>query len=600
MLINFNTVFSRTGEIIRNNALMLVCALVAAVAMMCLLYNSALPEAQNYLFIKFAIIGVLGISVSFAARLISQRSGRPVFFQLLVVIFLIGFYFRLPFREKDCTEVYAYLLIPTFILSHLLVSFIAFLQRGDEINFWQFNKNLFINIVLTGIFTGVLTGGVQLAILAVDQLFDLNLPHYWYGYTLYFFGIFGSVFIFLLFNEDGLPYLERNGEYPVILRFFSQYILIPLLLIYVLILYFYCIKILINWELPRGWVSYLILAYSVVGILAILLIYPLKTETEKPWIKIFSRIFYFTLIPLIVLLFVAIFTRILEYGYTEPRYFVLILAVWLTTVVFYFLFFPKSTIKFIPLSLFVFGFLALTLPYFNAFSTAKRWQKNKLTHILTEDKILKDGKIDFTKKISSDEADEIADKFEFLAKRKEVDFLRAFLNDEDQLILKKTVANGDFYDVKSNLRNKFKNVYLSKAATAPEAAAPNTILDSGNLKTDISGYQYLFKALNYKHNIFQFDDNTLELDLPGTPLKESLYLVLNDKKINILPDLEKLFSSQLPNRKNNTEQLYIEKKMGNYTVKILFDSLSKNPTPSGKQLININSESLIILVKKEK
>jgi hypothetical protein len=89
MLINFNTVFKRTGEITRNNALMLVCALVAALAMMCLLYDSALLEEQNYLFIKFAIIGVLGISVSFVARLISQRIGRPVFFQLMATNFLI-------------------------------------------------------------------------------------------------------------------------------------------------------------------------------------------------------------------------------------------------------------------------------------------------------------------------------------------------------------------------------------------------------------------------------------------------------------------------------------------------------------------------------
>ena len=170
-----------------------------------------------------------------------------------------------------------------------------------------------------------------------------------------FLSIFGSCFIFLLFNENGLFYLEKNSDYPVILKFFTQYVLVPLLLIYSVILYFYSAKILINWELPRGWVSYLVLAYSVVGILAILLVHPLKEDSTKSWVKIFSKIFYYTLAPLIILLFVAIFTRILEYGYTEPRYFVLIIALWLTTVVFYFIFNKKQAIKFVPMSLFIFG-----------------------------------------------------------------------------------------------------------------------------------------------------------------------------------------------------------------------------------------------------
>ena len=172
----------------------------------------------------------------------------------------------------------------------------------------------------------------------MDKLFDFNFNDRYYLETFYFLSIFGSSFIFLLFNEKGLLQLEKDGTYPVILKFFTQYILIPLLIIYAVILYFYSAKILLNWELPRGWVSYLILAYSVVGILALLLVHPLKQESTASWVRVFSRIFYFTLIPLLVLLFTAIFTRILEYGYTEPRYFVLLLAIWLTSVVFYFIF----------------------------------------------------------------------------------------------------------------------------------------------------------------------------------------------------------------------------------------------------------------------
>src|SRR5690606_7571321 len=130
-----------------------------------------------------------------------------------------------------------------------------------------------------------------------------------------------------------------------------------------------------------------------------LLVHPLKQDSTKSWVKLFSRIFYFSLSPLLILLFIAIFTRILEYGYTEPRYFVLLLSLWLSTVVLYFIFAPKTTIKFIPMSLFTFGLFALTVPYLNTFSVAKRSQKTELQKVLHENNLLRDNHIDFTKKV---------------------------------------------------------------------------------------------------------------------------------------------------------------------------------------------------------
>ena len=414
MIKKFREVFGKTDDVIREYSIVLVMAFVAAIATICYTYFDGNSPENSFFYVKFGLVTSLGISVMFALKILSQRIGKEIVLQLVGIVFLIFFYSLLPVKEKQFTEVYAFLLIPTFILSHLLVSFLPFVGKNLEFNFWQYNKNLFINIFLTAVFTGVLTGGIMLAITAVDNLFDYDFNSRYYSNTFSFLSIFGSCFIFLLFNEKGLPYLEKKADYPVILKFFTQYVLVPLLLIYAVILYFYSAKILINWELPRGWVSYLILAYSVVGILAILLVHPLKQDSTKSWVKIFSKIFYYTLVPLIILLFVAIFTRILDYGYTEPRYFVLIISIWLTTVVFYFIFIPKQTIKFIPVSLFAFGVFSLTFPYLNTFMIAKRSQKNELMRTLSQKSILENGKINFKKKISGEDADEISDKFIFL------------------------------------------------------------------------------------------------------------------------------------------------------------------------------------------
>lgn len=175
--------------------------------------------------------------------------------------------------------------------------------------------------------------------------------------------IFGSTFIFLLFNAKGLSNLEKESQYPVILKFFTQFVLIPLLIIYLVILYFYSGKILLAWELPRGWVTYLVMAFSIVGILALLLVYPLKEIKAKSWVVIFSKVFYYSLLPLLILLFTAIFTRVLQYGFTEARYYVLVLAIWLATLTIYYIFYKKASIKFIPISLFCFGIFGLLFPF---------------------------------------------------------------------------------------------------------------------------------------------------------------------------------------------------------------------------------------------
>ena len=589
----FKEVFGKSGDIIREYPMVLAMAFLAAISTISYISYDYNSQDQSFVYLKFAWVASLGISVMFAIKMLSQRIGKEIILQLFGLVFLVFFYFLLPLKEKEFTEVYAFLLIPTFILSHLLVSFIAFVRKDQELNFWQFNKNLFINIFLTAVFTGVLTGGIMLAILAVDQLFDFNFKGRCYSYTFSFLSIFGSSFIFLLFNEKGLSYLEKNGDYPVILKFFTQFILVPLLLIYAVILYFYSAKILINWELPRGWVSYLILAYSVVGILAILLVHPLKGDSTKSWVRIFSNVFYYTLAPLIILLFVAIFTRILEYGYTEPRYFVLIIALWLTTVVLYFIFIRRQTIKFVPVSLFVFGLFSLTFPYINAFSVAKRSQKSELVKSLSDHNLLENGTINFNKEIPNAVANDISDKFSFLAKRKEKDFLINFLATDVKKRYEKDLEDDQLWRYTS-LRSEFKKIiYVDNKGKGNYLS---TILTSKSSGIDISAYRQLFKV-DYNNTRFEFENNKFELEIPGAVMKTEFNVVFNGQKINLLPEFKELFNNAPNDGEQGVENLFIIKKVGSYEIKVLFDSVLRNTSPKKDDTYIINEPSIIILIK---
>ena len=587
MITKFKEIWGKTDDIILRYPMVLTTALIAAISAVVAIEID--HQDNQFLVTKLAFAGCLGISLMFGIKMLSQRIGKGFLLEILGAAFLVWFYFYLPDSEKQFTEVNGFVIFALVILSHLFVSFSGFLNKKPELNFWQFNKNLFINIFLTAVFTGVLVLGVVLAILAVDKLFDFNFNNNLYPKTILFLAISGSTFIFLIFNDKGIFQLEKDGSYPQILKFFTQFVLIPLLLIYVTILYFYAGKILINWELPRGWVSYLILIYSVVGILALLLVHPLKEESAKSWVKVFSKIFYYTLIPLLVLLFVAIFTRILEYGYTEPRYFVLLLAIWLTTVVFYFIFYKKANIKFVPISLFIFGVFALIFPYVNAFSTAKRSQKTELQQILTKNQLLEKGKINFEKAIQDSIAEEISNKFEFLKERKQIDYLKKYFTDS-QL---KEIPFFHQKNINFQIINEFKNVKYNKD---PKLGDKYTRLSirTRNFNYNINGYSQLFKVFNYNNQDFEFEGNNFSLN----GFNNGLTLYFNQKSIDLSPEIDKIIN-QYKNRENEimVDEISFTKKVGNYELKFLLDGIEYNKYEGDRGSYFINQD-IIVLIKK--
>jgi hypothetical protein len=568
MLRKFKDTYYKIGQAVGEFPMVLLMAFLGSVSLMCFAELNFDARPENFFYVKFTLVSVLGISLMFSLKMLEQRIGKTVFLEICGVLFLVSFYFILPQKEEDFTEKFAFLLIPTFVLSHLFVSFAAFLSREKELNFWQYNKNLFINIFLTAIFTGVLTGGVELAVLAVDKLFDFNFNDKIYPQIFYLLSIFGSALIFVLFSQGGLRTLEKDGSYPEILKFFTQYILIPLLIIYAFILYFYAAKIVFKWELPRGWVSYLILAYSIVGILALLIVHPLKQNSAKSWVRLFSRIFYFSLFPLLFLLFVAIFTRILEYGYTEARYFVLLLAVWLASVVLYFNLAQKPTIKYIPVSLFVFGIFSLTVPYLNTFSVAKRSQRAEFSKILIENNLLKDQKIDFGTKVTDSIADEVSNKFMYLMQRSDSAFVVNFLSEKDRRDIFKAKNHLQY----GGLRGQFSNIIPTKNTVQTNRLE----IFSQNKIRDISGYDYMFRPEDFDQKMTVNVGNDIFIFENISNVKDPTFkITLNNNEIwDLKPFVNgKMVEYKARSGRVEQEEISAEKQLGDYKVKVYFNNI---------------------------
>jgi Domain of unknown function (DUF4153) len=334
----------------------------------------------------------LGMLLSIALTVWAEKRGFSVgtrlSLQFPVVVFSALYYFAQPdhYTQQAVIRFFLYALG-----LHWLIACIAF-SRMDTNGFWVFNKRLFLRMATSLLYTAVLYIGLALLLLAIDQLFRVNAssklyPDIW----LVLIGLLNTWFFLSGFPADyQSPAAVTN--YPKGLRIFIQFVLLPILMVYLLFLYVLLLGIVFTGTWPYGGVSWLVLGFSVAGILAILLAWPLRGAESDKWISGYSRFFYLALFPLIVLLLIAIWKRVAVYGITELRYFGLLLALWLLCMALYFLLSKRKSIRVIPLSLCVAAFLVSFGPW-GAAGVSMYSQRHRLKELLTKDKIMVDGKI---------------------------------------------------------------------------------------------------------------------------------------------------------------------------------------------------------------
>lgn len=276
----------------------------------------------------------------------------------LLVVLLWGIYsFFLPEKAGD-VQISKWIEISviggTMFLS---MFFISFLKKNKDRAFWNFATQTLLQIVLTCIFGAVLFGGLSLALLAINSLFNVTIDEKMYGnLAVVCFALFSPVYF--LANIPGKTEKYNNEIfYTKIQKILALYILTPILAVYTVILYAYLFKIIIAWELPNGWVSWLVSALALGGLLVITFLYPVR-EQEKNQVVIFiSRWFGLLILPLLALMTIGIFRRISDYGITINRGYVLLLNLWFYGIYIY-LFLSKSRhIKWILISPVVIAFL---------------------------------------------------------------------------------------------------------------------------------------------------------------------------------------------------------------------------------------------------
>lgn len=212
----------------------------------------------------------------------------------------------------------------TLAVSYLLaaVLLVAGDRRLDNIGFGQ---GVFRTVVRTGVC--FLVGGLMMAVISaiiasVGYLFGLKLGDSWFGIPNAFIAMNVIPLLCCRAVSDSRP--VQGGSR--LLNTVVDGILSPALIVYTAILYGYIIRILVHWKLPDGGVAYMVSAFIAFALLCSMCL-PLLEKRHFDW---FYKAFPAIAIPPLVLLWVGIFRRTGEYGLTEARFYLILLAALMT------------------------------------------------------------------------------------------------------------------------------------------------------------------------------------------------------------------------------------------------------------------------------
>lgn len=545
--------------------------LIAVAKLVCLIAYTETSHENEHLrniLTRLSYVSFLALPLLLSISLLTERRhwSHTIKSGLLIlcVLLLTGYYFYIS-GDPNQSDYYRFLLF--LAAAHLIVSFAPFWGFNEQNGFWQFNKTLFLQFLNAALYSVTLYIGLLIAIQTVKFLFHVTFL-FEIEADLFFliFILFHTIF-FLSKIPKNLESLEVQTDYPSGLKIFTQYVLLPLEVVYLVILYAYTGKIIFQWQLPEGGVAYLVMAFSVAGILALLLLYPLRDTIKDRWVSLFSRRFYIAIFPLILLLFIGIYRRINDYGLTENRYLVAVLAVWLVGIAIYSLIMKSTDIRWIPVSLSAISFLLAVGPW-NIFRVAEKSQLQLFQRILSENKLLNaKGKIDGNAVLSDKDY-------------KQLMSIVNFFNVRDRSVIAEYFPES-VWKIQERYYNTMGGFMEKHISSAKNTKANNYWNFSTNSeaqnKVDIQGYDFMipFQIGNNKKTVGKGYEMTVK---PGD---KKLILYLDNKPIaeidlqNKIEELSKYYyennSYQIPQ-----DSLIVKYDNAGSHIKIVMTSLSGN------------------------
>lgn len=257
----------------------------------------------------------------------------------------------------------------------LSVFFLSFFKEKNDIPSWNFALSSITACVTANVIGCIMSGGICFLILSVHKLFDLSIDSTCYLYVVILCNVCLSMFLFL----GLLPQKqEKHNTRPLQHSFLNgviHYLFLPLTGGYLIVLYIYALRILINWELPIGWVSWLVITLMTGCIVIEFGLYPSRMTQQKRTDNLIARWLPLFVLPLLFLMTIGIIRRFNDYGVTINRLYLITLNIWCYFVCITLIIIKAKRISWIPISFSLVFLLTSVLPVNYASITRQIIQK---------------------------------------------------------------------------------------------------------------------------------------------------------------------------------------------------------------------------------
>ncbi|WP_315115267.1 DUF4153 domain-containing protein [uncultured Clostridium sp.] len=527
---------------------------------------------------RIAMVLSLGIPLSLFIKLFFEKRNEENTYKLFIgygasALLLVLYYLFLLPNAMGMVPTTRYIAVNLALYMGFL--FIPYFPEKPDFE-------MYVIVLVSAFFTTllysvVLYAGLSAILFSIDKLLGIKVLGKVYYYTwLFVVFIFAvSYFLSVIPLKDSKLTLK---SYPKLLRILILYIVMPLLTAYTIILYIYFGKIIVTVTWPIGLVSHLVLWYSVIVTIALFFITPIKDESS--WANKFLKLAPKILLPLIVMMFISMGIRINAYGITEPRYFVVILGLWIFSVMIYFSFSKKLRNILIPVSLAFITLISVFGPV-SSYSLSKYSQRHRFEKILMQNNMLTDGNINTSKNVSKEDKANISS------------------------ILSYFHRNHSYKDLKhlpENFKLKDMDKVFGFSYEGPFNESPDQyfyIRSRSQGVLDIKGYDYIFDMNGlYDRDILSFKDIDAIYDLGSSTIKMT-YLGNEIYKKNLEDFANNLVSKYNTSDKEirvpENEMAFIEEN-DKIKVKIVFQHISGSKNDSIGE-INSKGFEFYLLVK---
>lgn len=302
---------------------------------------------QTYLFLT------LGVFISAVAALWSEDIvdyGKQYAITAAVLL-LWGVYCFFLFKPLSHPDYTAYIEPVAIGLAVCLsIYFISFLKKDTDKAFWNFTARTTFQYTLATCFGVIIFAGLCGAFYAVGALFNVKIPGTVFKRLASICLILFTQIYFLANIPD--KNAKHDGEIRLSrsLKALGLYVLAPLVAIYAVILYVYLFKIILEMELPKGFVSQLVSSLACVGFLTVGILYSARLEEKNKAVVYMSRYFGLAMLPLLALMTVGIVRRVSDYGITIFRGYLIVINLWLYGICVYHFITKARRIKWIFIS----------------------------------------------------------------------------------------------------------------------------------------------------------------------------------------------------------------------------------------------------------